>query len=303
MALEKDEAIVSLVGDTNLIAGKPIWASSSSQENGPDMINRDSGSGWWESKFEAPLPQWLLVDLGSQRTVRRIVLKVSKDWPAPNRGQNQSQTLTVEGSADGKTFTTLVPSARYDFTPDTTIDLPGAGVETRCIRLFFTANNSTGFARSKGAFLRDFEVYGNAGEQPGPDDPPLDIRNGGKVGETDLGFGTQRNSLGHSIWMNFKGKLSWDGQGGYVIEGQLRANSSSEAPRSTVWLEYGGESESWKKSPETETREGREKVLAIQLTGKLARGEKLEVRLGSWQGAMLGIGSTETTEKKQYKIS
>lgn len=156
MALEKDMGIVSLVGDSNLAAGRQMSASSSSQGHGPDQIN----GSWWESVYKAPLPQWIQVDLGSQRTVSRLVLKTPDHWPA------QNQTLTVEGSVGGSTFTTMVASARYDFTPQATIDLPG--VLTRFIRLVFTANNGPGPWGKRGAFLSGFEVYGPAGKPEKP---------------------------------------------------------------------------------------------------------------------------------------
>ncbi|WP_280703322.1 discoidin domain-containing protein [Kitasatospora sp. GP82] len=291
MALEKDDVIVSLVGDADLAAGRQMWASSSSQGHGPDQI----GTSWWESAYKAPLPQWIQVDLGSQRTVRRLVLKTPDNWPA------QNQTLTVEGSEDGSTFTTILASARYDFTPQTIIDLPGALV--RCIRLVFTANNGPGPWGERGAFLSGFEVYGLPGEQPGAEGPPLpEPKKYVGPGRTSLSFGTVRSFVG-SVWLNFKGELSWDGTGGYTIDGTLEASSSSDARRSTVWLEYGGESESWKKSSETETSNGRTQKLPIRLTGKLTPGEKLELRLGSWQAGVFGIGAVENSEKQQYVIS
>ncbi|MFI1256846.1 discoidin domain-containing protein [Streptomyces netropsis] len=295
MALEKDDAIVSLVGDSDLAAGRQMWASSSSSHHGPDQIGGTQPTAWWESAYKEPLPQWIQVDLGSQRTVSRLVLKTPEHWPA------QSQTLTVEGSVDGSTFTTLVASARYEFTPQATIDLPGAS--TRCIRLVFTANNGPGPWGERGAFLSGFAVYGLAGEQPGEAGPPLpEPKIPVRPGRTSLSFGTVRSFVG-SVWLNFSGELSWDGTGGYTIDGTLKASSSSDARRSTVWLEYGGESESWKKSGETETSNGRSQNLPVRLTGKLAPGEKLEVRLGSWQAGVMGIGSVENSEKQQYGIS
>ncbi|AZS71886.1 hypothetical protein DDE74_13855 [Streptomyces lydicus] len=291
MALEKDDAIVSLVSDSDLAAGRQMWASSSSQGHGPDQLT----TSWWESAYKAPLPQWIQVDLGSRRTVNRLVLGTPANWPA------QSQTLTVEGSEDGSTFTTLVASARYDFTPQTAIDLPE--VSTRCIRLVFTANNGPGPWGERGAFLSGFEVYGLAGEQPGEEGPPLpEPKIPVGPGRTSLSFGTQRSFVG-SVWLNFSGELSWDGTGSYTIDGTLKASSSSDARRSTVWLEYGGESESWKKSDETETSLGSSQSLPVRLTGNLAPGEKLEVRLGSWQAGVFNIGPVENSEKRQYVIS
>ncbi|MEU7167712.1 discoidin domain-containing protein [Streptomyces morookaense] len=300
MALEKDDAIASLVGDTNLAAGRPMRASSSSDWHGPDQIGVHEDTAWWESKYKAPFPHWIQVDLGSRRTVRRLVLRTPEHWPA------QSQTLTVEGSDDGSTFTTLVPSARYDFTPGTTIDLPGGGAVTRVVRLFFTANNGPGPWGERGAFLWEFEVYGQAGEEPGQEGPPLP-----EPAPTKQPFGpgqkyvtiTTYRTVAGTVHVGFKGDLKWDGEGGYTISGKLDASAARGAGRATVWLEYGGKSESWKKSGETEAANGASNYRMISLSGKLARGEKLELRLGAWQGVVLGIGGTEYTEKQRYEIS
>ncbi|MFI0741462.1 discoidin domain-containing protein [Streptomyces sp. NPDC021100] len=284
MSLEKDDAIVSLVGDADLAAGRKMRASSSSTGQEPERLT----DRWWESGYKAPFPQWLAVDLGSQRMVRRIVLKTPEHWPA------QNQTLTVEGSQDGTTFTTLVPSAAYDFTPQATIDLPGDGASTRYVRLLFTANNGPDPWGERGAFLSGFEVYGQ-------DSPPL-VPAPGKSGRKQLVYSAQRSFVG-SVWLDFYGELSWDGKGGYTIDGTLKAESSNDARRSTVWLEYGGENESWKKSPETDTSHGRSSRLAVHVTGKLAPGEKLEVRLGSWQQGAFGIGTVENSKSDQFVIS
>ncbi|KOU48786.1 discoidin domain-containing protein [Streptomyces sp. WM6378] len=283
------------MGDIDLAAGRKMWASSSSSGKGPEMAADGLLHTWWESAYKAPFPQWIQVDLGSRRSVRRLVLKLRDDWPA------QNQTLTVEGSDDGTAFTTLVASARYDFAPHAAIDLPETS--TRCIRLVFTANNGPGPWGERGAFLSGFEVYGPPGEQPGETGPALpEPKKYVGPGETYLTFGTNRSAAG-IVHLYFKGELRWDGEGGYTINGRLDATAGRESRRATVWLEYGGENESWKKSAETEAANGTSRTLAINLSGKLATGEKLELRLGTWQGVVLGIGGVEYTDKQQYTIS
>lgn len=123
-----------------------------------------------------------------------------------------------------------------------------------------------------------------------------------RASKTPLQFKTTRSG---GACLTFEGELSWDGTGSYVIDGILKADRLiSDASRSTGWLEYGGESESWKKSGETGTAGRDESYLFIRLTGKLALGEKLEVRLGSWQDSgVFGIRSVENSDKQQYVIS
>ena len=83
--------------------------------------------------------QALTVDLGSSRTVRRLVLKLppSAAWGA------RTQTITVLGSTDGSAYSTVVGATGHRFDPATgntvTIPLP-AGTSLRHLRLAVSAN-------------------------------------------------------------------------------------------------------------------------------------------------------------------
>lgn len=63
--------------------------------------------------------------------------------PPPSAWSNRTQTVSVAGSTDGSTFTTLIDANGYTFDPSTgnsvTLSLP-AGTTTRRLRLTFTAN-------------------------------------------------------------------------------------------------------------------------------------------------------------------
>ncbi len=275
--------------EIDLAAGKPVWATTSSQGRGPECAVDGLLHTWWQSAYAAPYPQVLQVDLTAPCTARRLVLKLRDDWSP------RTQTLSVEGSMDGSAFTTIVPSATYSFAPHAAIELP-AGTSARCLRLVFTANSGPVAADGAGQ-LSGFEVYGQVAGAVGPR-----IRTPGRPGSARLSLGTQRSFVG-SVWLGFSGELTWDGEGSWSINGTLSASSSSDARRSTVWLEYCGENASWKRSSETATTRGREGKLPAQLSGKLTVGEKLDVRLGSWQEGAFGIGSTEYSDKQQYQIS
>jgi hypothetical protein len=91
------------------------------------------------------------VDLGSSVSIGRIVLRLPPSWGA------RTQTLSVLGSADGSTFTTLVGSGTYSFDPTAntntvTITFPAAS--TRFLRLNITAN--TGWPAGQ---VAELEVY------------------------------------------------------------------------------------------------------------------------------------------------
>ena len=122
---------------TNLAAGATITASSSTQSYTPDHTNDGDTSSYWESAGNA-FPQWLQADLGSAENVTTLVL----DLPPATAWSTRTQTLSVRGSTDGSTWTTLKASADYTFDPGTgntaTVTVPTGSV--RYVRLDFTAN-------------------------------------------------------------------------------------------------------------------------------------------------------------------
>jgi len=90
---------------------------------------------YWESANNA-LPQWLQVDLGSAQSASRIVLQLPAAWGARN------QTLSVLGSTDGTTFTTVTASAIYTFDPasNNTVTITFPATTQRYFRLNISAN-------------------------------------------------------------------------------------------------------------------------------------------------------------------
>jgi hypothetical protein len=123
---------------TDLALHQPTSESSHTQVYGSGNAVDGDPNTYWESANNA-FPQWIQVDLGSTRTVKRAVLTLppSTAWGA------RTQTLTVSGSTDGSSFGTLLGSAGYTFDPATgntaTATLPD-GSSTRYLRLTFTAN-------------------------------------------------------------------------------------------------------------------------------------------------------------------
>jgi chitodextrinase len=123
--------------NTNLAQGRPASAGSFTQTYGPSNAVDGDANTYWESANNA-FPQWLQVDLGATTTFSRIVLKLppSSAWGA------RVQTLSVTGSTDGSTFSTIAGSAGQTFDPATgntaTITVPAAA--GRYVRLTFTGN-------------------------------------------------------------------------------------------------------------------------------------------------------------------
>ncbi|HEY5835818.1 discoidin domain-containing protein [Streptomyces sp.] len=150
---------------SNLAEGRTLTASSSNAPYAPGNANDANQASYWESNNNA-FPQWLRVDLGSAVAVNKVVLKL----PAATDWATRTQTLAVQGSTDGSTFSDIVGSTGYTFNPATsntvTITFGGAAT-TRHVRLNFTAN--TGWPAAQ---LSEFEVYGpNTGDVTAPSAP------------------------------------------------------------------------------------------------------------------------------------
>ncbi|MFF4791974.1 discoidin domain-containing protein [Streptomyces sp. NPDC001276] len=122
----------------NLAKGRPATATGSQDVYTPGNAVDGNANTYWESTNNA-LPQSLTVDLGSNQAVRRLVLKLppSSAWGA------RTQTITVQGSTDGSSYSTVVGSQGYRFDPATgntaTVSLPG-NTNLRWLRLAVSAN-------------------------------------------------------------------------------------------------------------------------------------------------------------------
>ncbi|MEU5562893.1 discoidin domain-containing protein [Micromonospora musae] len=135
----------------NLAAGRPISATSHSDVYVAGNAVDGIANTYWESANNA-FPQSVTVDLGSARPVSRLVLKL----PPASAWQTRTQTLTVLGSTDGSSFSTLKSSAGYTFDPASgnTVSIPVPAGDRRFVRLTLTGN--TGWPAGQ---LAEFEVY------------------------------------------------------------------------------------------------------------------------------------------------
>ncbi|GJF31618.1 mycodextranase [Kitasatospora sp. NE20-6] len=138
-------------GTGNIAQGKPATASSSTQNYGAGNVVDGNADTYWESANNA-FPQTLQVDLGCALPLSKVTLKL----PPASSWATRTETLSVQGSTDGTTFSTLVGSAGYTFNPATgntvTVTLPAT--PTRFVRLSFTGN--TGWPAGQ---LSEFQVF------------------------------------------------------------------------------------------------------------------------------------------------
>ncbi|MEV4522408.1 discoidin domain-containing protein [Micromonospora tulbaghiae] len=138
-------------GGPNLAAGRTATASSVNGPYVPANLTDGNQGSYWESS--GALPQWAQVDLGTSRAVDQVVLKLPAAWEA------RTQTLSVQASADGSGFTTVVASAARTFSPaaGNTVTLGFTAANARYLRVVITAN--TGWTAAQ---LAELEVYGAA---------------------------------------------------------------------------------------------------------------------------------------------
>ena len=134
---------------TNLAAGKATSESSHTQTYASSNVTDDNRSTYWESANNA-LPQWVQVDLGSQQNAGRVVLQLPAGWGSRN------QTLSLQGSADGTTFSAIRAAATYTFDPATgnTVNITFPATTLRFLRVKITAN--TGWPAGQ---VSEFQVW------------------------------------------------------------------------------------------------------------------------------------------------
>jgi hypothetical protein len=120
---------------TNLAAGKPTSESSHNDVYPSGNVTDSDQNTYWESANNA-FPQWVQVDLGSAQSASRVVLQIPAGWGS------RTETLSVLGSTNGSTWTTLKASAGYTFNPSAgnAVTITFGASTQRYFRLDITGN-------------------------------------------------------------------------------------------------------------------------------------------------------------------
>jgi hypothetical protein len=138
---------------TNLALNEPITASSYTQTYAPANADDGNVNTYWES-VNGTWPSTLTVNLGSTQTLGNTVI----DLPPATAWSTRTQTLSVLGSNNDSTWTTIAASATYTWNPSTgntvTIDFP-SGTAYQYVELAFTANNV-----QNGAQVSEWQIFG-----------------------------------------------------------------------------------------------------------------------------------------------
>ncbi|MFE3264963.1 choice-of-anchor D domain-containing protein [Streptomyces sp. NPDC059215] len=153
--------VVSLTGSgidstTNIAAGRPATASSNSSPYVASNLTDPDASTYWEGT-NGSFPQWAQVDLGQNYSVGKVVLKL----PLATAWSSRTQTLSVQGSTDGSSFSTIKASAGYTFDPNAngnTATITFGAATARYVRVNITANTGWNAAQ-----LSDLEVFPSGG--------------------------------------------------------------------------------------------------------------------------------------------
>ena len=142
-------ATASAAGGPNLAIGKTAAASSFADVYQANRLNDANPATYWESANNA-FPQWAQIDLGTATSIDQAILKLPTGW------ETRTQTLSLQGSTNGTTFTTLAASSARTFNPSTsnTVTITFTATTTRYVRATFTAN--TGWPAGQ---LSELEAY------------------------------------------------------------------------------------------------------------------------------------------------
>ena len=139
---------------TDLALNASVSASSYTQTYVPANAVDGNTSTYWEAT-DGVWPSTFTVNLGSVQALGSVTI----DLPPSSAWQTRTQTLSVQGSANGSGYSTLVAAATYTWNPATgntvTIPLP-SGTSDQYLELTFTANSV-----QNGAQMSELEVFGS----------------------------------------------------------------------------------------------------------------------------------------------
>ena len=122
-------ALAGTLTASNTLAGFPASAA-----------NDASQDTYWQA---AGTTATLTLHLAQAAPVARIVLELPQDWGTRN------QAIQIDGSANGSTWTTLAPSATYQFTAGSNvITIPVPAATQTYLRLDISGNTVQGAPRS-----------------------------------------------------------------------------------------------------------------------------------------------------------
>ncbi|MFJ1598422.1 discoidin domain-containing protein [Streptomyces sp. NPDC088261] len=135
----------------NIAAGRTAAANATTGNGTARSVTDGNQSTYWEGNGKSA--QWVQSDLGSSKRIDEVTLKLPAGW------ESRKQTLSLQGSEDGTSFSTLKSSATYSFSKGAgnkvTVAFPAT--KARFVRADFTGNSA-----GKKAQLSELEVHAAA---------------------------------------------------------------------------------------------------------------------------------------------
>ena len=130
-----NRALTGTVTASNTLSGFPASNANDGNQN-----------TYWQA---AGTSATLTLHLAKAAPVGRIVLELPSNWGTRN------QTIQVDDSTDGRTWTTLAPSATYQFTAGSNVvSISGPAVTLTYLRLDISGNNVQGVPQ-----IAEFQAY------------------------------------------------------------------------------------------------------------------------------------------------
>ncbi len=135
----------------NLALHQSVTAGSHTQNYTEGNVVDGDANSYWESANNA-FPQSITLDLCAPVSVKRVVLKL----PPSSAWATRTETLSLLGSSDGSSFSTIAGSAGYTFNPASgnSVTINFTATTRRYLRLTFTGN--TGWPAAQ---LSEWEAY------------------------------------------------------------------------------------------------------------------------------------------------
>ena len=135
----------------NLAQGRPVASGVHNDVYVIENVNDGKTDTYWESKG---FPAEVTIELGGSVSISTVAVRLNPSaiWEA------RKQEIAVFVSADGASFTEVVPTAVYDFDPNTgnRIRIDFDAVQASFVKLVFTMNSSS---RTGGAQAAEIEIY------------------------------------------------------------------------------------------------------------------------------------------------
>jgi len=137
---------------TDLALGTSESSSSHTGNYVASNVIDGNPSTYWESQVDSgDFSEWVQVDLGTARTVAKVVMRLPPSW------SSRTQTIEIYGLATGYNGFVIKSPTSYTFSQsaDNTVTVTFAALSTRYVQLIITANSAVSAGQ-----MGEVEVYG-----------------------------------------------------------------------------------------------------------------------------------------------